>query len=415
LTRFEYVAKSTSGARRNSFLYAESAAAAADILHRDGLVVLSIRAMKGRPARQRTKSQSRRFLEGHVPAGSVALFTKQLTSMLNAGLPLTRALHGLARDEANGTLSDVLVRVATNIEGGETLSLAMSRHPGVFPRIYISMIKSGEHSGKLVTIMRHLSRYLDRTEAVKRKVRSAMTYPTFVVGFSVLASSVLFLKIVPMMAGIYGKLDAELPMPTQIVITASSIVGRYIWVPILLIIALIVGWRVMMRNTAGRYILDSLKLRLPIFGRILKKVVIAKFLRTLGVLVESGLPVLDALELAGGSAGNEVVLRASGKIGTMVSHGSSLSKSFASTGVFPEIVVQMVSTGEETGTLGEMLANLSDYYDEQVGTSIEGLSSVLEPLLIVLIGGIIALMLVAMFLPVFHLGGAIRKGMIRSG
>lgn len=241
-----------------------------------------------------------------------------------------------------------------------------------------------------------------------------MTYPTFVVGFAVIASSVLFLKIVPMMAGIYAKLDAELPMPTQIVITASSIVGRYVWVPIVLTIAVIVAWRVMMKNSAGRYVLDSFKLRLPIFGRILKKVVIAKFLRTLGVLVESGLPVIDALELAGGSSGNEVVFRASGKIGNMVSHGSSLSKSFASTGVFPEIVVQMVSTGEETGTLGEMLANLSDYYDEQVGTSVEGLSSILEPLLIVLIGSIIALMLVAMFLPVFHLGGAIRKGMIRS-
>jgi len=414
LTRFEYVAKSTSGAQRSSFLYAESATAAADILHRDGLVVLSIREVKG-PAREKTKSEAkRRFFEGHVPAGAVAMFTKQLTSMLNAGLPLTRALYGLARDEANGTLSDVLVQVASHIEGGETLSAAMSRHPGVFPRLYISMIKSGEQSGKLVTIMRHLARYMDRTEAVKRKVRSAMTYPTFVVGFSVLASSVLFLKIVPMMAGIYAKLDAELPMPTQIVIKASSIVGRYIWVPIVLIIVGIVAWRVMMKNSAGRYVLDSFKLRLPIFGRILKKVVIAKFLRTLGVLVESGLPVMDALELAGGSSGNEVVFRASGKIGDMVSHGSSLSKSFASTGVFPEIVVQMVSTGEETGTLGEMLANLSDYYDEQVGTSIEGLSSILEPLLIVLIGGIIALMLVAMFLPVFHLGGAIRQGMRRS-
>ena len=154
--------------------------------------------------------------------------------------------------------------------------------------------------------------------------------------------------------------------------------------------------------------------RWGLFGRILKKVVIAKFLRTLGVLIESGLPVLDALELAGGSSGNEVVFRASAKIGSMVSNGSSLSKSFASTGVFAEIVVQMVSTGEETGTLAEMLSNLSDYYDEQVSASIEGLSSILEPLLIVLIGGVIALMLVAMFLPVFHLGGAIRKGMVRS-
>jgi type IV pilus assembly protein PilC len=351
---------------------------------------------------------------GRVPAGAVALFTKQLTSMLYAGLPLTRALYSLARDEANATLGTVVVQVASDIEGGETLSSAMSRHPGVFSRLYISMVKSGEQSGKLVTIMRHLATYMDRTEAVKRKVRSAMTYPVFVIGFAVIASSVLFLKIVPMMAGIYAKLDAELPMPTQIVIAASRIVGQYIWVPILLLIAVIVAWRVMMHNSAGRFVLDSFKLRIPIFGRIIKKVVIAKFLRTLGVLVESGLPVMDSLELAGGSSGNEVILQAAGKIGNMVSHGSSLSKSFASTGAFPEIVVQMVSTGEETGTLGEMLANLSDYYDEQVGTSIEGLSSIIEPLLIVLIGGVIALMLVAMFLPVFHLGGAIRKGMTRT-
>ena len=201
LTRFEYVAKSTSGAQRTSFLYAESATAAADILHRDGLVVLSIREVKG-PSKEKSKAPSKRTFAGRVPAGAIALFTKQLTSMLHAGLPLTRALYSLARDEANGTLSDLLVQVATDIEGGDTLSLAMGRHPGVFPRLYISMIKSGEQSGKLVTIMRHLATYMDRTEAVKRKVRAAMTYPAFVVGFSVIASSVLFLKIVPMMAGI---------------------------------------------------------------------------------------------------------------------------------------------------------------------------------------------------------------------
>ena len=289
MTRFEYVAKSTSGAQRTSFLYAESATAAADILHRDGLVVLSIREVKG-PTREKDESQTKRRFAGRVPAGAVALFTKQLTSMLHAGLPLTRALYSLARDEANGTLSDVLVRVASDIEGGEPLSSAMSRHPGVFSRLYISMVKSGEQSGKLVTIMRHLARYMDRTEAIKRKVKSAMTYPAFVVGFAVLASSVLFLKIVPMMAGIYAKLEAELPMPTQIVIEASRIIGKYIWVPILLAIILIFVWRMMMKSAPGRYTLDSFKLRIPIFGRILKKVVIAKFLRTLGVLVESGLP-----------------------------------------------------------------------------------------------------------------------------
>ncbi len=410
MTKFEYVAKSTSGDQRTSVLYAESAAAAADILHRDGLVVLSIREAKA-PVRGMVSATRTRLFTGRVPAAAVGMFTKQLTSMLHAGLPLTRALYSLARDEANGALSEILVAVASDIESGDTLSAAMAKHPHAFSGLYISMVKSGEQSGRLVTIMRHLARYMDRTEAVKRKVRSAMAYPVFVVGFAVIASSVLFLKIVPMMAAIYAKLEADLPLPTQLVINASNLVGQYIWVPILLVFAALVAVRLMAGNPSGRLYLDSFKLKIPIFGRIIRKVVIAKFLRTLGVLVESGLPVMDSLELAGGSSGNEVILRASTKIGSMVSHGSSLSKSFASTGAFPEIVVQMVSTGEETGTLGEMLANLSDYYDEQVGASIEGLSSILEPLLIVLIGGMIALMLVAMFLPVFHLGGAIRKGM----
>jgi type IV pilus assembly protein PilC len=273
------------------------------------------------------------------------------------------------------------------------------------------MVRSGERSGTLDVIMNHLVRYMHRTEAIKRKVRAALTYPSFVVGFAIVAFLVLMLRVVPMMAQIYDKLGAELPGPTRMLIAISHFALSYFWVFLILLAGLIAGYSLMRRNPRGKLLLDSWKLRIPIFGRLLNQVVIAKFLRTLGVVVVSGLPILDSLELAGSSSGNEVLDRASCAIARHVSKGANLAAAFHGARVFPEIVVQMVSTGEETGDLGGMLSSISDHYDEQVETSVEGLASIIEPLMIVLVGGLIALMLVAMFLPVFHLGGAIRQSM----
>jgi type II secretory pathway component PulF len=409
LAKFEYVAKDTAGSEAASVIHAESPEAAADLLHARGLVVLSIRQVR-ESMRSRFATATPLFTVG-VPAYVLTLFTKQLHAMLRAGLPLIRSLYGLARDEGNKALSDLLANVATRIEGGETLSVAMAEHPHVFSRLYVSMIKSGEESGTLDTILEHLAGYMERTEAIRRKVKAAVTYPAFVVVFAIVACLVLFLRVVPMMAGIYEKLGADLPGPTRVVIAASRIVGSYFWVFILLIVVLFAITRLLKRTANGRHFLDSRKLRVPIFGPILKKVVMAKFLRTLGVLVESGLPILEALELARDAAGNEVIARAADDINDSIAHGSSLTIGFAGVGVFPEVVVQMVSTGEETGTLGEMLSNVSAYYDEQVETSVAGLSSLIEPLLIVFIGAVVALILVAMFLPVFYLGAAMRQGM----
>lgn len=409
MARYEYEAKSTRGTRTANVVYAESAEAAVDVLHRDGYVVLSIREVKD-GIRQRLTG-TRALFAAHVSTGAVTLFTKQLAAMFNAGLPVIRALYGLAREERNRAFSDSVVSIATDIESGETLSNAMAKHGGVFSKVYVSMVRSGERSGTLGVILGHLVKYMNRTEAIKRKVKAAMTYPVFVVGFAILATIVLMLRIVPLMAGIYEKLGAELPGPTKIVIAASRALSQYFWVFLVAVAALVVVYQWMRRSRAGRLSIDSFKLRLPIFGAIIKKVVVAKYLRTLGVLVESGLPIIDALELAGETAGNEVVERASTDIAGHVSRGSGLALGFHSVGIFPEIVVQMITTGEETGRLSEMLATVSDHYDDQVESSVEGLASLIEPLLIVMVGGLIALMLVAMFLPVFHLGGAIRQSM----
>lgn len=408
MAKFQYVAKNTLGGETSDILHAESAEAAADLLHRDGLVVLSIREVKESVRGKLTGGAS--FLSAPVSSGAVALFTKQLASMLHAGLPLIRAIYGLAREEQNSTLNQILVAVANDIEGGESLSGAMAKHPKAFPRLYTCMVRSGEESGTLDTIMDHLVKYMNRTEAIKRKVKAALTYPIFVVSFALIAFIVLLVRIVPMMAAIYEKMGADLPGPTQMVIAASRIVTGNIWIVLTVLAGLLLVYQIMRRTPGGRYTVDTMKLRMPIFGPLLRQVVTAKFLRTFGVLVVSGLPILDALELSGAASGNEVIERAACDIGDMVSRGSNLSAGFGMTGVFQETVVQMVSTGEETGRLGDMLESVSDHYDDRVETSIEGLSSIIEPMMIVLIGGLVALILVAMFLPVFHLGGAIRRG-----
>lgn len=409
MPKFEYIAKSPLGEERSSALHAESAEAAADVLHRDGLVVLSIREVS-ESVRFRLSLKSSIFAP-RVPSSTVGFFTKQLSSMLGAGLPLIRALYGLAREERNTTFHKVLLQVAADIEGGDSLSTALSRHPSVFSDLYVNMIRSGEQSGTLGTIMTDLERYLHRTETIKRKVKSAMTYPVFVVSFAIVAFVVLMVKIVPTMAEIYQRLNADLPTITQVVISASDMVTANLWVLALVAAGLVAAYQLMNRSVRGKLVIDTFKLRTPLLGPILRKVVVAKFLRTLGILVSSGLPILESLELAGLGSGNQVVAAAAGGIAAGVSKGGNLAAGFRAADVFPEIVVQMVSTGEETGRLDEMLSIVSDHYDEQVETSIESLASLIEPLMIVFVGGLIAIILVAMFLPVFHLGGAIRRGM----
>jgi len=407
--KFEYIAKSVRGVETTSHITADSQEAAVELLHRDGLIVLSIRPASMGFA-SRLQGDTPLFARG-VAAGVIALFTRQLSAMIKAGLPLIRALHALARDEHDRRLSKTLVRVASDIEAGETFSSALRRHPAVFPKLYVSLVKAGEESGRLADILRQLSVYLERAESIKRKVRTATAYPIFVICFVIIASAALFLKVVPMMADIYKKLGAELPALTQAVINASDFIRAYVWLlPVLLIVLFLVR-AMLKRSTAGRLLLDSWKLRVFIFGPILRKVVIAKFLRTLGVLVDSGIPMLEALELASETAGSEVIAQASLHIRDTVARGGHLSKGFSEADVFPEIVVQMVATGEETGTLGEMLDSMAGFYDEQVETSISGLSSFIEPLLIIMIGAVVAIVVISTFLPIFYLSQAVRRGM----
>ncbi len=406
MPNFEYVARNRGGSRTTDTVRADSADAAVDALHAQGLIVLSITATGEKVGSAVAGGLS--FLTKKVPASNVAISTRQLATMLHAGLPLIRSLRALARDEKHKELSSVLTSVAGDIESGETLSRALARYPHVFSSFYVSLIKSGEESGGLDEIMRQLSHYLERTESIKRKVKSAMSYPVFVITFVAIAGLVLFLKVVPMMGKVYDGLDTELPALTQAVITASQLVTTYLWAIFVLLAALAFGFSALKKTASGKFLIDSKKITIPIFGSIVKKLVLAKFMRTLGILVDSGVPVLSALELASGSAQNEVITRAVTEICESVSRGSKLSMGFGEATVFPEIVVQMVSTGEETGTLGTMLSEVADFYDEQVEASVNGLSSLIEPLMMVVIGGIVGVVVIATFLPIFNMSSAIK-------
>lgn len=392
----------------SSILSAESPQAAADILHARGLVVLSIRRAGERIGGKLLDGSS--FLTKKAKPANVSLVTRQLATMLGAGLPLVRALHALSKDGTDPVLSASLKSVADEVSGGETFSGALAKHPRTFSALYVNLVRAGEESGDLDGIMRQLAEYLDRVEDVKRRVKSAMAYPIFMIVFVILTSALIFLKIIPMMSEIYSKLGVDLPALTQAVVDVSDFAISKFWLVASMAIGMVVAWKILMRRTSGRLLLDTMMMRLPAVGGIIKKIVLAKFLRTLGVLVESGLPIIDALTLAGGTAGSSVITHATSQMTEMIARGSSLSAAFKEPTVFPEIVIQMVATGEETGSLSEMLTEIAGYYDEQSASAIDTIASMIEPAMIVVVGGIIAFVVVATFMPIFTMGQALRRG-----
>ena len=392
----------------SSVLSAESAQAAADILHARGLVVLSIRRAGRRIGSRLLEGGS--FFTKRAKAASVSLVTRQLATMLRAGLTLARALHALSKDGTDPVLSSSLKRVANEVSAGETFSGALAQHPGTFSTLYVNLVRAGEESGNLDAIMLQLAEYLDRVEDIKRRVKSAMAYPVFLIGFVILTSALIFLKIIPMMAAIYAKLGVDLPVLTQTVVSVSNFLVSQLWVTAAVLICMVIAWKVLMRRKSGRLMLDTMMMRLPVVGGIITKVVMAKFLRTLGVLVESGLPIIESLRLSGGTAGSSVITHATERMVEMISRGSSLSAAFKDPDVFPEIVVQMVGTGEETGSLSEMLTEIAGYYDEQSATAIDTIASIIEPAMIVIVGGMIGFVVVATFMPIFTMGQALRRG-----
>jgi type IV pilus assembly protein PilC len=346
-------------------------------------------------------------LKGRVKSKDVVIFSRQFSTMISAGLPLIQCLDILATQEQNKTFSRVIRTIKEDIEGGSTLSDALRKHPKVFDDLFINMIAAGEAGGILDTILNRLAVYLEKSMKLKRKVKGAMTYPAVVLGMSVAIITLLLVKVVPVFQSIFAGMGRELPFVTQTLINLSSFVTEnslYILGAIVIMIVALVRFY---RTDNGRYLFDRMILKPPVIGSLMRRVAIAKFTRTLSTLISSGVPILDGLEIVSRTSGNKIVEKALMETRKNISEGKTIAEPLAATTVFPPMVVQMIAVGEATGSLDSMLTKIADFYDDEVEVAVAAMTSMLEPMLMVFLGGVVGGMIVAMYLPIFQIGSIV--------
>jgi type IV pilus assembly protein PilC len=346
-------------------------------------------------------------LRGRVKSKDVVIFSRQFSTMISAGLPLIQCLDILSAQEQNKTFARVIRTTKEDIEGGSTLSDALRKHPKVFDELFINMIAAGEAGGILDTILNRLATYLEKSMKLKRKVKGAMTYPGVVLVMSVCIVTLLLVKVVPVFQSIFAGMGKELPFVTQALIDLSSFVTDNSLYIVGALVIVIVGLVRFYQSESGRYLFDRMIIKPPVIGPLMRKVAIAKFTRTLSTLISSGVPILDGLEIVSRTSGNKVVEKALMETRKNISEGKTIAEPLAATTVFPPMVVQMIAVGEATGSLDSMLTKIADFYDDEVEAAVAAMTSMLEPLLMVFLGGLVGGMIVAMYLPIFQLGNVV--------
>ncbi len=340
----------------------------------------------------------------------LALFSRQFATMVNAGLSLVRTLSILEEQTVQKQLRQVISEVRTEIEGGATLSSALGKHPAAFSNLYVNMVKAGEAGGVLDDVLLRLAAFLEKELALRQKIKSATTYPILLACAALSALLFMTVVIIPQFAGFFKELgsNAALPLPTQIAMGVSILIRKFWWLILIAMVVLIQAFRMYVRTPAGRANYDLLKLRLPILGPVNKKIVIARFSRTFGTLVASGVPIMQALEVVGKAIDNVVLQRAVEAVRTSIREGESIAIPLSQSGMFPPMVVQMVKVGEETGSLETMLTKVADFYDTEIENTVASLTSILEPVLIVGMGVVIGAMLISLHLPIFNLALSVK-------
>jgi type IV pilus assembly protein PilC len=342
-----------------------------------------------------------------VKLRTIAVFNRQLSVMFNAGLPITQALAILAAQQKEKYFQSVLVEVRRDVEGGANLSNAMKKHPKVFNELYTSMVQAGEASGNLDTILLRLSQYIENITKLIGKVKSAMTYPIAVVVIALGLTAVILWKVVPVFADMFSQMGAELPLPTQIVINLSDFLSNNIHFIVIAVVLLILAFRSYYRTFKGRRVIDRLKLRMPVLGDLLVKVSVARVTRTLATLMTSGVEIIESMTITAKTSGNAIIEDAVLKSRSLVQEGKPLWESWEETKQFPYMVTQMVSVGEQTGSLSTMLGKIADFYDEEVDQAVSALISLMEPIMILILGGLVGGIVVAMYLPLFDIIGKV--------
>ncbi len=394
---FSYKVRDKSGKLISGAIEAESAAAVSAKLRSMGYIVLEVSEKK------EALSFSLPGFRKKVKLGDLTVFARQFATLINSGVSITRALAILAEQTQNPTLVEVIKQVRKDVEAGLSLSEALAKQEKIFPPIFVNMVRAGEAGGVLDEVLERLAEHFEKEAGIKARVKSALTYPSAVFAFSLIIATVMIVFVVPIFKGMFESLGGDLPAATQMLVNLSNFIKTKWWLILLFIFGFVYGLKMVNRNERGKYFLDSLKLKLPIFGNLIKKMSIAKFARTFSTLVSSGVPILQSLDIVADTAGNSVVTKAIKEARTSIKEGESISKPLSKSPVFPPMVVQMISVGEETGALDTMLKKIADFYDEEVTTMVESLTSLLEPLLMIFMGLMIGGIVISLYLPMFQI------------
>ncbi|HER62783.1 MAG TPA: type II secretion system F family protein [Desulfobacteraceae bacterium] len=343
------------------------------------------------------------FFQPKVTGRDLVIFTRQLSTMIDAGLPLVQCLQILGKQQANPTFKKTLLALQNDVESGNTLADGMRKHPKVFDNLYANMIEAGEVGGILDTILSRLAAFKEKAMALQKKIKGAMTYPAICLGISLVILVVILVFVVPVFKEMFEGFGSALPAPTQIVVNMSEGMQSYFLYIIMGSAALVFLIKKIYATEKGRIKMDAMFLKAPIVGDLIRKVAVAKFTRTLGTMLQSGVPILDALQVVGRTAGNKVIEIAVFRVKDAIAEGRAIAEPLEETGVFPNMVVQMINVGEQVGALDTMLEKIADFYDEEVDQAVENLTAMIEPFMMVFLGGMIGGLVVAMYLPIFKI------------
>jgi len=370
------------------------------LLRREQVLVTKVTPVK---AKAEAGGEKKGKLGKGVPPKNLAIFTRQFSVMIDAGLPLVQCLEILGNQEEDANFAATILQTRSDVENGQSLADAMRRHPKAFDALFTNMVAAGEAGGILDTILKRLATYIEKNVKLKGQVKSAMVYPIAVIVIAGLVVAAILWKVIPTFAAMFASLGAELPMPTRVVIALSDGLVRFGWIGIIVLAAAGWGFRQYYATESGRRVVDATVLKLPILGLIMRKIAVARFCRTLSTLIGSGVPILDGLDITARTSGNAIVEDAILSTRKSIEGGNTIAAPLKETAVFPAMVVQMIGVGETTGALDTMLSKIADFYEEEVDTAVAGLLTLLEPVMIALLGLVVGGIVIAMYLPIFDL------------
>ena len=404
---FTYKVKDKQAKVLSGSLEAESQSAVAQKLRSMGYTIISIAEKTEAPTVEELFQRFQMFQR--VKAKDLAVFSRQFATMINAGLPITRCLSILAEQTTNSFLAKVITDVQKDVEAGQALSTSMAKHPKAFSTMFVSMVRAGEASGVLDQILLRIADHVQADMELKGKIKSAMAYPVVMFGITIIITFVMITFLVPIFAKMFKDMGGELPMATQILITLSNIINSIYGILLFgVLVGAIFGFRAFKKTEKGRYIWDSFKLKVPVFGQLVVKVSLARFARTLGTLMASGTPILNALDIVSDTVGNAVVSKGVLAARSSIKEGETIAKPLSQSKVFPPMVIQMINVGEETGALETMCIKIADFYEKEVANAVEAITSMIEPLLIVFLGLVVGGIIISLYLPMFQVVNMIK-------